>query len=187
MTIAALHTDHFHELETPRLHLRPLTIEDAKDMFAYTSIPDNFRFLKRESHQSVEEDRAFLQNVLEGYCQHREFIWGITTQTESGIIGTCRLFNLRLEEQSCEVSYMVHPAQQGQGIASEAVGRLIEYAFQDLEFSTVFACCAVANVGSEQVMRKCGMRQVQVLPHHANLHGIWQDFLLYSIEKKVTL
>lgn len=183
MTIASLHKDHFHKLETLRLHLRPLTIEDAKDMFAYTSIPDNFRFLKRESHQSVEEDCAFIQNVLEGYRQHREFIWGITMRAEGGVIGTCRLFNLRLEEQSCEVSYMIHPAHQGQGIASEAVGRLIRYAFEDLDVQKVFARCAAENIGSERVMQKCGMTKEETLFHCIKMKGTLWDFVLYSIQR----
>lgn len=187
MTSAEFHAAHFRRLETPRLCLRPLTAEDAEDMFAYTSAPESFRFLKREAHQSVEEDRAFIQNALEGYRQHREFIWGIVLAEKDRLIGTCRIFDISPDENSCEVSYLIHPAVQRRNIASEAVRRLIEYAFEDLKLSKVYARCAAENIGSERVMQKCGMRREAVLPHYMELHGSWQDFLLYSIENEVKL
>jgi len=187
VTTAELHASYFRRLESPRLCLRPLTTEDAEDMFAYTSVPESFRFLKREAHQSAEEDRVFIQNALEGYRQHREFIWGIVLTGEDRLIGTCRLFDISPDENSCEVSYLIRPAVQRRNIASEAVSRLIAYAFEELKLSKVYARCAAENIGSERVMQKCGMRRETVLPHYAELHGRWQDFLLYSIENEVKL
>lgn len=183
MTVSELHKACFHELETDRLRLRPLVLEDAGAMFEYTSVPENFRFLRREPHRSPEEDEAFIQNVLEGYRQHREFVWGISLKETGRLIGTCRLFDFQMEAGSCEVSYMLHPQHQRRGITSEAVGRLIRYAFEELEFHEVFARCAASNTGSEQVMRKCGMKREAFLPHEAELHGVWCDFLLYAIKK----
>lgn len=183
MTIEELHKTHFRELETERLSMRPVRLEDAEDMFAYTSAPENFRYLRRDPHMSAEEDRTFIQNVLEGYRQHREFVWGICFEQKARLIGTCRLFDIRPVEGHCEVSYMIHPAYQRQGAASEAVRRLVLYAFKELCFQRVFARCAAGNIGSERVMQKCGMTMEETLPRHAELHGVWHDFLLYSIKR----
>lgn len=182
MTVEELHKAHFHELQTKRFHLRHLQLEDVEAMFAYTSVPENFRYLRRNPHVSAEEDLAFIQNVLEGYRQRREFVWGICTQ-KGKLIGTCRLFDLRPSEGRCEVSYMIHPAHQRQGAAAEAVGRLIQYAFEELGLQKVYARCAAENTGSERVMQKCGMTLKKTMPRHAKLHGVWHDFLLYKIEK----
>ena len=96
MTVEDLHKKHFHELYTDRLSMRPLRLADAEAMFEYTSVPENFRFLRREPHISAEEDRIFIQSVLDGYCQHREFVWGICLHSEDHVIGTCRLFDFHL-------------------------------------------------------------------------------------------
>ncbi len=186
MTVGELHKAHFHELGTERLILRPVRLGDAEDMFAYTSVPESFRYLRRDPHVSADEDRAFIQNVLEGYREHREFVWGIGQRGDERLIGTCRLFDFQMESGACEVSYLIHPGWCCRGIASEAVGRLIRYAFDELEICTFFARCAVANTGSERVMKKCGMKRVAILPCAAELHGVSHDFLLYAIQKGET-
>jgi len=184
MTVKELHIAHFHELGTERLILRPVRLEDAEDMFAYTSVPESFRYLRRDPHVSTDEDRAFIQNVLEGYREHREFVWGISLRSEGRLIGTCRLFDFQMEAGSCEASYLIHPERRRSGIASEAVGRLIRYAFAELGMREFFARCSAANTGSERVMKKCGMKRVAILPRAAELHGISHDFLLYMIQKE---
>ena len=186
MTVSELHERHFHALDAERLLLRPLVMEDASDMFAYTSIPESFRFLRRSTHTSEDEDREFIQNVLSGYRQHCEFVWGICFHLENRLIGTCRLFDLRPSEGNCEVSYLVHPFFQKRGIASEAVRRVIRYAFEELDLERVYARCATTNIGSERVMQKCGMILEKTMPNHSKIHGVWHDFLLYSIKRSKT-
>lgn len=184
MTVSELHERHFHPLETQRLRLRPLVTPDAEAMFAYTSVPESFQYLRRSVHTSVEEDQAFIRDVLEGYRLHREFVWGICPQDMDRPIGTCRLFDLWPAEGRCEVSYLIHPACRHRGIAPEVVERLIHYVFEELDFRTMYARCAIENTDSERVMQKCGMTLEKKLPHYAKLHGIWYDFLLYSIKRK---
>lgn len=184
MAVEELHKKHFHELYTDRLSMRPLQLADAEAMFEYTSVPENFRFLRREPHISVEEDRIFIQSVLNGYRQHREFVWGICLHSEDHVIGTCRLFDFHFDEMACEVSYLIHPTLHGCGIATEAVTRLIQYAFKELAIQKVHARCVAQNIGSARVMQKCGMRLEKNLPHYSEQHGVWQDFLLYSITTK---
>ncbi len=184
MTLREVHEQHFHVLETERLLLRPLVIGDADAMFEYTSLPESLLYLKREPHQSAKEDREFVEAVLIGYQQHREFVWGICMKNTDRVIGTCRLFEICPERGCCEVSYLLHPTYQNRGIISEAVKRLIRYAFLELGLQSVKARCAVRNYASEAVMRKCGMKRVALLTQHAELHGVLHDFLLYEITKE---
>ncbi|WZU02743.1 GNAT family N-acetyltransferase [Erysipelothrix sp. D19-032] len=44
-------------LETNRLILRVVTMDDASDMFAYTSNPEVTRYLSFSTHTSVEDAR----------------------------------------------------------------------------------------------------------------------------------
>ena len=187
MTVTELHQKCFHSLDTQRFHLRPLQLQDAEAMFAYTSVPESFRFLARNPHISADEDRAFIRDVQEGYRRHCEFIWGICPRNVNSFpIGTCRLFELSPDEGHCEVSYLIHPDFKRRGVASEAVERLVRYAFEELGFQTVFARCAAENIASERVMQKCGMTLEKTLPRHIELHGAWHDFLLYSIKRSET-
>lgn len=184
MNLQQIHEAHYHSLQTERLLLRPLTMNDAEAMFSYTSKAESFRFLKRNPHQSVDEDRVFLQKAVESYRTHSDFIWGICEKETNCLIGTCRLFNIDLTDSRGEVSYLIHPSYQGRGIASEAVGALIRFAFEELSLIRVQAHCASENIGSERVMQKCGMQFESILHDYAEIHGSVMDFKLYAIVKE---
>lgn len=176
-----LHRDCFCLLETKRLILRPFTMDDAPDMFAYTSAPENCRYLKWDAHTHLAQAENFLAGVMERYQNHTDFIWGITLHETGHLIGTCRLFDIHLDDGRGEVSYMMNPEVQGNGYASEAVCSVIAYAFDILELTRIQARCVAENRASERVMQKSGMQMEGVLRHYSNMHGKPCDFKLYAI------
>ena len=56
-----------------------------------------------------------------------------------------------------EIGYGVEPAEQGRGYATEAVKRLVRWAFQQPGVQTVVAETAVENVASQRVLEKAGL------------------------------
>lgn len=54
--------------------------------------------------------------------------------------------------------YAVSPARQGQGIATEAAGLLVAYAFERLNLERIIATTSYENLASTRVMEKLGMR-----------------------------
>lgn len=180
-SIESLHRAHFQSIETERLILRPFTMEDAPAMFAYTSVPENCRYVRWDAHTEPAQDEEFLREVLERYENHRDFIWGITLRETGQLIGTCRLFDIRPDDGRVEVSYMISPAVQGKGYASEAIRGVIRYAFSVLGFTRVQARCVAENLASERVMQKCGMQLEGVLRCYARMHGKPCDFKVYAI------
>ena len=181
VNVEAMHREHFQSLETERLILRPFTMDDAPAMFAYTSIPENCRYLKWDAHTQVAQTQAFLQSVMERYENHQDFIWGVTLRETGRLIGTCRLFDLHLDDGRGEVSYLMLPAVQGSGYATEAVRAVIAYAFQTLGLRRVQARCVAENRASERVMQKSGMECEGLLRRFAKMHGRQYDFKIYAI------
>lgn len=52
-------------LETERMILRPITMDDAEDMYAYGSDPEVTRYVTWHAHQSIEETQQFISFYLE--------------------------------------------------------------------------------------------------------------------------
>lgn len=53
--------------------------------------------------------------------------------------------------------YFIYPEFWGKGYATEAMRRVLEFAFCDNHVYRVSTGCLAENAGSERVMQKCGM------------------------------
>ncbi len=77
------------ELETERLLLRKMRLDDARAMFAYASDPEVTRYVLFETHRSIEDSRAFLRYAEEGYERGDFGGWGLVLKDSGAFIGTC--------------------------------------------------------------------------------------------------
>ena len=76
-------------IETPRLLLRKLELEDAADMFEYASDPEVAKDVTWEAHQSIEDSRGFLASVLGKYADKKTSEWGLVLKESGRLVGTC--------------------------------------------------------------------------------------------------
>lgn len=153
-------------------------------MFEYTSVSENCRYLKWDAHTYLAQTENFLVGVMERYRNHTDFIWGITLRETGRLIGTCRLFDIHLDDGRGEISYMMNPEVQGNGYASEAVHGVVSYAFDILRLTRIQARCVAENGASERVMQKSGMRFEGILRDFTRLRGKSYDYKLYSILRR---
>ena len=70
-------------LETDRLILRPMRMQDARDMFAYAQDPEVSRHVLWEAHRNIGQSRQFLRAAIRQYRQGQPSSWGIV-HNESG-------------------------------------------------------------------------------------------------------
>lgn len=65
------------ELETERLLLRRMTLDDAGAMFAYASDPAVTRYVLWDTHRSIKDSESFLRFAAEGYEGGDFGGWGV--------------------------------------------------------------------------------------------------------------
>ena len=106
---------------TERLVLRPLRLEDAADMFEYTSDPETSRFLNWAPHGEPGEARDWIASKL-ARPEPDDLLLGIEHREPRKLIGTVRAYRFDAAACSCEVSYALNPAFQGCGYMGEALG-----------------------------------------------------------------
>lgn len=73
-----------------------------------------------------------------------------------------------------DLGYRFFRKYWGQGIASEAATACIEYGFQVLNLKRIIGRVMEANVGSINVLEKCGMHFVQPFEFHEH-PGLWYE------------
>ena len=77
-------------LETRRLILRKMTLDDARAVFAYASDPDVTRYVIWNMHRTIEDSKSFLRSLVEGYENAEAADWGIVCKENGRFIGGCR-------------------------------------------------------------------------------------------------
>ena len=83
--------------------------------------------------------------------------------------------------QQGEIGFIVHPAHQGRGYATEATRPLLAFAFDTLNLHRVYGRVEPRNRGSARVLEKLGMRREAHLIENEWVKGEWQSEAIYAI------
>ena len=98
---------------------------------------------------------------------------------DNKFIGSCGLHSYREKERCIEVSYEVHPAYWGQGIATKALKKCIGIARERFNVRFVFAYTLLENVASHRVAEKAGMQAYSTVKHDIYFNDRWVDRKIY--------
>lgn len=173
--------DPFPELETERLILRKITLEDAHDMHVYGSNPEVTKYVTWNTHQSIEDTKEFLSFALSQYEQKELAPWGIEWKGTGKLIGTIDFVGWKIPHRGAEIGYVLSQDWWGQGIATEAAKEVIKFGFMHMDLVRIQARCFVENAGSERVMQKAGMTYEGVIRKGMYAKGRHHDLKMYSI------
>ena len=148
---------HIPTLKTDRLTLRGMCVSDAPDMYEYACRPSVTEYLTWEPHASVEETRAYLTYVGQRYRTGDFYDWALISRDDGRMIGTCGFTSFNCPADSAEIGYVLNPAYQGQGLATEAVRRVMRFGFEELSLHRVEAHFMEGNHASRRLMERVGM------------------------------
>jgi len=150
----------FAYLETERLILRPFALSDLDDFFSYASVPDVGEWAGWPHHQNKEESLR----ILNRFIAEKKTL-AIVEKRTGRVIGSVGLETYRCPLPSAydalkgrEIGYVLAKDYWGNGLMSEAVRRVIRYAFEDLHLDFLTVGHFKRNARSRRVIEKCGFR-----------------------------
>lgn len=141
-------------IETERLVLRPVTLDDAEAMFEYASNQENTRYTF-PTNQSLEETK---NNIAQFYLANPLGRWGIELKSNGEFIGTIDLHKLDAVIKKAAIGYIINQKYWNQGLTTEANRAVIEVAFEKIGMNKLDAFHDKDNPASGKVMEKSGMR-----------------------------
>lgn len=170
-------------IQTDRLIIRPLELDDAPDLFEYMSDPVVTEFAIGYPHQTMAEAEHYVESVLNIYDQNYPSIWGICLKPDPTVISTCG-FELYFEEHKrAEIGFAFSKSVWGQGIATEAVSTLIKHGFETYNFNRIEAISNPKSIASQRVLEKCGFTKEGLLKEYIWSREEPKDVYLYRILK----
>ena len=94
---------HLPTIETERLLLRKITLNDASDMFEYASNPEVSQYTMWSTHTSLEDTKYFLRSLTKMYKRRELVDWGIVHKAEKKFIGTCGFVEWSMTHSRAEI------------------------------------------------------------------------------------
>lgn len=109
-----------------------------------------------------EDTDAFVDRITAHWDEHGWGLWALERRDTGEFIGYTGLWPVRFEaafSPKVEVGWRLAAAHWGQGFATEAAGAAVDHAFAVLGWPEVVSFTAEANVRSQAVMQRIGMRR----------------------------
>ena len=150
-------------LETERLILRAITLEDAPAMFQYAQNKNMTKYVMWEPHQSIQDTIKGIHEYFFPKYNHQEpEAFAITLKSNpSLIIGTCGARWESKLHQCMELGATLAEEFWGKGIMTEAQSEVIRYCFEEYSaevspVNRIQGHCKAENIGSEKMILKTG-------------------------------
>lgn len=174
------------EIETERLKLRKLKVDDYKEAFKnWCSNPNVAKYTMWDAHQNDEVTKNLFTMWEKEYENNTTFRWIVELKDTHELIGTIDVASLHfINYGSVEIGYCYGEDFWHKGYATEALKRVIRYLFDEVDIDVIFATYMENNPNSGLVMKKSGMtyegyRRSLVVDHD----GIRNNLHSYSILK----
>ena len=173
----------FDRLRTPRLVLRRFSADDAEAFAAYRSVPEVARFQSWDAPYPVDRARRMIEWLGEHHPDEPGEWYQIAIAEREApdvLIGDCG-FRPRAEEPLVvDIGFTLGPSAQGRGYATEAVGELLRYLFDDRGKHKVCADCDTRNDRSWRLLERLGFTREGTLRAGYRDGDRWSDEHLYG-------
>ena len=144
-------------IETERLYLRELLIEDKKELMKVLSNPESMEFYPNSF--SEEEVEKWIQWNIENYKKYKHGLWAVILKEGQIFIGDCGITMQNIGDETVpEIGFHIIKEYCNKGFATEAALACKEYAFKVLDYNEVFSYTTVRNIPSQKVAEKIGMQ-----------------------------
>ena len=174
------------EYETQRLLLKIIGPDYARDVLQFY-LNDKELFEKYESDRmpnfySESHQQTILQ-VEYGLALKMQQIrfYVFLKENPNQIIGTVCLYHVSNNYSHAELGYKFSTEFHHKGYASEAVEKLIDIAFMELNLHRITAHVQEENLPSIRLLKGMGFEVEGVCRDYLYLHGAWRDHIQYSL------
>jgi RimJ/RimL family protein N-acetyltransferase len=161
-------------IETARLFLREMTLDDLDFMAALLGDADVMRYFPHVEDRdgargSIEKNRARYERDGHGFWLAVDK----ATAEPVGRVGLLRQQPFSDGVDHAEVAYMIHVPYQRRGYAFEAAAAVRDWAFAR-DYDHVISLIRPENTPSEAVARKLGLVPTQHVEFFGMAHRVWR-------------
>lgn len=171
----------YEKLVASRLYLSPFKKDDCTLLSSYLN---NLNIYNMTLHipfpYTLNDAISYYEKCQQKFLDIGMRSYGIYKKDDCRLIG-CISISFDKSNNSGEVAYWIGEEFWNNGYASEALGSVLENAFNKDNYNKVFAYHYKKNKSSERVMIKNNMKLDGCLREHIIKDSVYYDLNLYSI------
>lgn len=143
-------------LETARLYLRELTLEDSDGLAQILCNAEAMKYYPRPF--SMDEVVRWINRNIERYATYGYGLWGVVLKDSDKLIGDCGVTIQNIDSAYLpEIGFHIHQSFCMKGYASEAGKEVLQYCNQVYKLKKIYSYCNKDNIPSQRTMMKIGM------------------------------
>jgi RimJ/RimL family protein N-acetyltransferase len=170
-------------IQTERLLLRPFEDGDLQALYAMQSDDEVVRYLYHDP-RSLDEVRTALARKIAAVsiAGEGDGVGAAAVLRDTGeVVADLSLWCVSEGHEQGEMGFVVHPAHQGRGYATEASRPMLDFAFDTVGLHRMVGRTEARNIASARVLEKLGMRREAHFIENEWVKSEWQSELVYAI------
>jgi len=145
-------------LETERLWLRPMSVDDAEFILALLNEPSFLRYIGDKQVRSIEDARQYILNgPVASYERHGLGLLLVELKGSQSPIGMCGLLK-RDELPEPDIGFALMPDFWNKGFAFEAAAAVLQDARDRLKLERILAITSLDNEASIKLLGRLGFK-----------------------------
>ncbi|MCC8408296.1 GNAT family N-acetyltransferase [Mucilaginibacter sp. UR6-1] len=166
-------------IETERLVLRELTLNDAGFILALLNTPGWLTNVGDRNVHTIADAEKYLQGPIKSYADYGLGLWAVTLKVGDSAIGLCGLIK-RNNLEDIDIGYALFEEHSGRGYAFEAADAVVKKGFTDFGLKRIVAITIPQNARSRALLGKLNF----TLEKEMYMAGDKQLLQLYSLNKQ---
>lgn len=172
------------KLETHRLLIRPITLDDKNDVFEYRSDSEINKY-QGWIPETIEDVVEFIGKIsTQINVSGTWFQFVIVEKENDKIIGDLGIHFLDGDNKQAELGCTLNKFFQHKGYATEALVRVIDYLFNELNKHRIIASIDPGNRNSIRLVERIGFRKEAHFIESLLINGTWVDDVIYALTEK---
>jgi len=158
-------------IETERLILRDIRLEDLEGMFALDSNPNVHKYLGKKPIKTKAEAQQNIEKILHQYKTLGIGRFAVIEKASNQFIGWSGLkFNTGAKEalgdkkEFYDVGYRLIERFWNKGFAYESAIASLNYGFKELKLNTIVGAAETGNIASNKILKKIGLNYKEQFP-----------------------
>ncbi len=172
------------QLETKRLLIRPVTIDDKNEIFYYRRDKETNKY-QGWIPDTLEDVEVFIQKTSAQINEPNTWFQMVIVDKETQrIVGDIGIHFIDNENKQVEIGCTLNKDFQNKGFATESLKKVIDYLFNDLNKHRIIASIDPSNTNSIRLVERIGFRKEAHFVESLLINGKWVDDLIYALLEK---